>query len=220
MDCQPNRHVSIVRKPREAFSKGKVSSSLPVRPMLKERAMKLGSGSSWRISFVSIAATVGVLLSCAAASAADGSLFRSKTELYALTISPGWSLDDSDFTQNAGADAAFAPGGDRSQGSVFVTISRANGSLEYEVADYAQGRSMSGKRWVKIDGSDCITFAQLEGSVYHNSIACQVTVPLNGGPQKVAFIMTSSATPSHYDQQTPVFWQMANSIRWGPGISP
>ena len=101
-----------------------------------------------------------------------------------------------------------------------MTISRANGSLEYELADYAQGRSMSGKRWVKIDGSDCLTFVQLEGTVYHNSLICHVTVPLNGGPQMVAFIMTSSATPSHYDQQTPTFWQMANSVRWGPGISP
>ncbi len=182
--------------------------------------MKSGSNSAWRIGFVSIATGVGALIFCSAASASEGSPYRSKTELYSLTISAGWRLDDSDFTQNSGADSAFAPGGDRSQGSVFVTISKANGSLEYEVADYAQDRSISGKRWVKIDGSDCITFAQLEGSVYNNSLVCQVTVPLSGGPQKVTFIMSSSATPSHYDQQTPSFWQMANSVRWGPGISP
>ena len=182
--------------------------------------MKSGSSSSRRIGFLSILTSVGVLFSSSAVSAADGSLFTSKTELYSLTISRGWSLDEGEFTRNAGADAAFAPGGDRSQGSVFVTISRANGSLDQEAADYAQGRSISGKRLVQISGSDCLTFAQLEGDVYHTWLICQVTVPLAGGPQRVAFIMTSSATPSHYDQQTPVFWQMANSLRWGRGISP
>ena len=209
-----------MREARETLNEGEISSGFPVRPLLEECAMKSGSSSSWRIGFVSIVTSVGVLISCPAVSAAEGSLFRSKTELYSLTISAGWSLVDSDFTRNAGADAAFSPGGDRSQGSVFVTISKANGSLENEVADYAQGKSMNGKRTVKIDGSDCITYASKEGDAYNNSLICQVTVPLNDGPQKVAFIMTSSATPSHYDQQTPIFWQMANSVNWGPGISP
>jgi len=153
-------------------------------------------------------------------SAADGSLYTSKTELYRLTISTGWSQDDSDFTRNVSADAAFVPGGGRSQGSIFITLTGAKGSLEDEVADYAQGRSMSGKRQVTIDRSDCITYASLEGDAYNNSLICQVSVVFDGSPRKAAFIMSSSATPSHYDQQTPIFWEMANSIHWGPGVSP
>lgn len=182
--------------------------------------MKSRSSTSRGICFVSILTSFGFVIFCSAARAAESSLFRSKTELYSLTVSEGWSLVDSAFTQNVGADAAFAPGGDRSKGSVFVTISKANGSLENEVASYSQGKATSGKRSVKIDGSDCITYASLERDVFNNSLICQVTVPLSDGPQKVAFIMTSSATPSRYDQQTPIFWRMANSIRWGPGISP
>ena len=169
---------------------------------------------------VSIVASVGVLISCAAVNAAEGSAYTSQTGLYSLTISTDWRLDDSDFARNASADAAFAPGGDRSQGSIFITLSRAKGSLEDEVADYAQGASMSGKHRARIGGSDCIAYASLTGDVYNNALICQVTVPLPGGPQKVAFIMSSAATPSNYDQQTPIFWQMANSVLWGPGISP
>ena len=167
------------------------------------------------------AAIVQFFMANHAAQADDGASFTSPTGLYSLTISPGWELDKTGTGTNK-VDAAFAPDGDPSRGSVYITLSNAQGSLEDERSAYVGGAQISGEHHVTINGIDCLAFTSStqDGQVINESVICHVSAPTGDGALHVAVIMTSSVTPSHYAQQKDVFWQIANSIVWGRGIAP
>ena len=159
------------------------------------------------------------ILLLAAALAAPGiahaqGRFTSPLGVYSFTAPNGWTP----HTDLGGAHVLYkAPGG----AVLFSGSAEVTHSLGAEMTAEIGADALVERRAVTIDGMPCEFASAIEDGVMRTSmLLCHFYVPYSDGEARIGFNLVLLSPVARADRQLEIFWQVANSIKWGGAYAP
>lgn len=138
--------------------------------------------------------------------------FTGQMDIYSFEVPAGWTqLEKRDY-----ADVVYAAPGGESQGSFFAGLKFVEHPLSDAMNDAIGYATVRDRRSITIDGLPCET-ATFTGDNRSASrmLLCHFHVPFSDGDAQVEFFMGGASRAGMEDAHSSVFYQVANSIKWG-----
>lgn len=137
--------------------------------------------------------------------------FYGQMNIYSVEPPAGWTARSS-----SSSDMNFdAPGG-MQNGGLFVGLKDANQSVDAEMASFIGSSTVLDNRTVYVDGHSCRTArVQSSSQVINTMLMCHIVIPFSDGPANLEFFLGMASPTADADWHTPIFWQVAESLRWG-----
>ncbi|HEX6860556.1 MAG TPA: hypothetical protein VF138_10215 [Caulobacteraceae bacterium] len=141
--------------------------------------------------------------------------FNGQLDIYSLDAPAGWAQ-----RKDSNSDMNFdAPGG-KSNGGIFVGLQDARRSLDGEMNNFLSGGTVLESSSVTIDGQPCRSGrTQTGGGVVNTMLMCHLVVLFQEGPANLEFFLGMASRPEDVGWHSQVFWNAANSIRWGAAFA-
>jgi hypothetical protein len=146
------------------------------------------------------------------------SRFTDQRGIYSFDAPAGWTP----YTDRGFADVVYdAPGG-ASHGIIVSLVAPTERTLADEITAFTYAYALQERRPVTINGMPC-EFAsglRMERDFRISTVLCLFYVPFSDGDARIEFSLMSTSPVASADWQLEIFWQVANSIKWGAAYEP